>query len=83
MMTLARQLLVLLPCLVLSTYLFERLWGFGKGLNGCWFSFPAADLSGFLIALVFLRIDFKAKHKLLRERQEQALCGAATEKETV
>ena len=83
MMTLARQLLVLLPCLVLSTYLFERFWGFGKGLNGCWFSFPAADLSGFLIALVFLRIDFKAKHKLLRERQEQALRGAATEKETV
>lgn len=69
MMTLVRQLLVLLPCLVVSTYLFEKIWP-GQGLNGCWFSFPAADFVGFVVAVVFLSKDFKLKHKLIAEREE-------------
>ncbi|MBP5622433.1 MAG: hypothetical protein J6X44_10500, partial [Thermoguttaceae bacterium] len=69
MMTLVRQLFFLLPCLIASTWLFERYWGYGKGLNGCWFSFPAADLVGFLVAVIFLRVDFKRLRSLMKERE--------------
>ena len=76
MMTLARQLFFLLPCLIVSTWLFERYWGYGKGLNGCWFSFPAADFVGFVVAVVFLRVDFKRLKARMKEREEKLRAAA-------
>lgn len=85
MMTLIRQLLFLLPCLMTTTYLFERYWGEGRGLNGCWISFPASDLVGFLIAIAFLRIDFNKKKKQIEEmkaRKEQEKTSDAANEPT-
>lgn len=79
MMTLVRQLFFLLPCLIIATYLCERYWGPGKGLNGCWFSFPASDIVGFIVAVVFLQIDFKHKKKLIRETKEAREVKVANE----
>ncbi|MBQ9874515.1 MAG: MATE family efflux transporter [Thermoguttaceae bacterium] len=69
MMTLVRQLICLLPCLFVSTYLLERFAGPGRGLDGCWYSFPVADFAGFVVAVVFLRIDFARNKRLVRERE--------------
>ncbi|MBR4752590.1 MAG: MATE family efflux transporter [Thermoguttaceae bacterium] len=76
MMTLVRQLFFLLPCLIVSTWLFERFLGYGKGLNGCWFSFPAADFVGFVVAVVFLRADFKRLKARMKEREEKLRAAA-------
>ena len=79
MMTLVRQLFCLLPCLVLLTYLFERYWGFGKGLNGCWVAFPIADFVGFVVAVAFLRADFKRLNRLIKERKEKQSAHLSSE----
>ena len=63
MMTLLRQLIFLLPLLTIMTALFERFWGAGKGLNGCWFAFPIADALACLVSVVFLALDFAAKKR--------------------
>ena len=65
MMTLLRQLIFLLPTLVLSTWLIEKY--FGKGLDGFWFSFPIADTLACVVSIVFLTIDFKRKRRLIAE----------------
>ena len=52
-MSLSRQLLFLLPMLLL----FSSLWG----LDGVWFSLPASDFVAFLVALVIMQ-RFKAQH---------------------
>ena len=46
-MSLSRQLLFLLPMLLL----FASLWG----LDGVWFSLPASDLAAFLVAVVIMQ----------------------------
>ena len=65
-MSLSRQLLFLLPCLLI----FPRLWG----INGVWFSMPAADLISSIVAAVLLTQHFRQfKRKELEEenvRQE-------------
>lgn len=71
MMTLVRQLLFLLPCLFISTYLLERVLGPGNGLAGCWYSFPASDLVGCVVAAVFLKIDFRRKRRQIAKMQEE------------
>ena len=52
-MSLSRQLLFLLPMLLL----FSSLWG----LDGVWFSLPASDLVAFLVAVVIME-RFKRQH---------------------
>ena len=51
-MSLSRQLLFLLPMLLL----FSSLWG----LDGVWFSLPASDFAAFLVAVVIMQ-RFKAR----------------------
>ncbi len=69
--TLVRQLLFLLPCLFLATYLCERYWGTGKGLLGCWYSMPASDLVGFAVAALCLQGDFKRKQKIVADEERK------------
>lgn len=52
-MSLSRQLLFLLPMLLL----FSSLWG----LDGVWFSLPASDFVAFLVAVVIMQ-RFKRQH---------------------
>ena len=52
-MSLSRQLLFLLPMMLL----FSSLWG----LDGVWFSLPASDLVAFLVAVVIME-RFKARN---------------------
>lgn len=59
-MSLSRQLLFLLPCLLI----FPRFWG----INGIWYSMPAADLISSLVAAVMLTYQFR-RFKL-KEQEE-------------
>ncbi len=79
MMTLLRQLIILLPTLVISTYVAQAIWG--KGLLGCWFSFPFADAVAALVSVYFLADDVKKKHRQIQEMrraQEQESANAPT-----
>ena len=50
-MSLSRQLLFLLPCLLI----FPHLWG----IDGVWFSMPAADLISSIVAAILLVHHFR------------------------
>jgi Na+-driven multidrug efflux pump len=52
-MSLSRQLLFLLPMLLL----FSSLWG----LDGVWASLPASDFAAFLVAVIIMQ-RFKLQH---------------------
>lgn len=65
MMTLLRQLIFLLPLLLTLTWFIERHWG--KGLNGCWYAFPIADMLACAVSLYFLLKDFAKKRRQIME----------------
>ncbi|MBQ9371013.1 MAG: MATE family efflux transporter [Thermoguttaceae bacterium] len=65
MMTLLRQLIFLLPLLVFLTWFIERHWG--KGLNGCWYAFPIADVLACAVSCYFLFKDFAEKRRQITE----------------
>ena len=58
-MSLSRQLLFLLPMMLL----FAALWG----LDGVWASLPASDLASFLVAVVIMQ-RFKLSHHELKQQ---------------
>lgn len=60
-MSLSRQLLFLLPCLLI----FPRIWG----IDGVWYSMPASDLISSIVAAILLVQHFRQfKHK---EQEEE------------
>ncbi len=59
-MSLSRQLLFLLPCLLIFPY----FWG----INGIWYSMPAADLISSIVAAVMLIYQFRQFK--IKEREE-------------
>ena len=60
-MSLSRQLIFLLPCLII----YPRLWG----VDGVWYSLPTADLISSVVAAVLLINQFK---KFKKQRQPES-----------
>lgn len=60
-MSLSRQLIFLLPCLII----YPRLWG----VDGVWYSLPTADLISSVVAAVLLINQFK---KFRKQRQPES-----------
>lgn len=75
MMTLLRQLIILLPTLLLATWLVEKY--FGKGLNGFWFSFPISDSVAWIVSVIFLALDFRLKRRQIAEMKQNGKLPAA------
>ncbi len=68
MLALLRQMILLLPCLFLLPFLFERLStsiGNLYGLDGIWGAYPLSDFLSFFIALLFLIQEYKAKRRAI------------------
>jgi Na+-driven multidrug efflux pump len=55
-MSLSRQVIILLPCLLILPQFF--------GVNGIWYSLPTADLLASVLA-AYLLIDQYRKHKII------------------
>lgn len=70
MLTLLRQLIFLLPSLILLPWLFHRFGVFG-GLDGVWGAFPAADFLAFCVAFVFLIREYRMKKRAVNRQREK------------
>jgi len=69
MLTLFRQMIFLLPAMVLFPYLFQRFTEI-NGLSGVWTSFAAADFLAFIVTLVCLAREYRMKRRAIaRQRQ--------------
>ncbi|MBO7247719.1 MAG: MATE family efflux transporter, partial [Bacteroidaceae bacterium] len=55
-MSLSRQLIILIPCLIILPNYF--------GINGVWYSMPVADGLSVILALTFLLMEMKNLKKL-------------------
>ena len=55
-MSLSRQLIILIPCLIIMPKYF--------GINGVWYSMPVADGLSVILALSFLLLEMKKKKKM-------------------
>lgn len=74
-MSLSRQLLFLLPCLLI----FPRYWG----INGIWYSMPAADLTSSIVAAILLFVQFKQFKRIGKNEQNGTSGVQITSKENV
>lgn len=70
MLTLLRQMIFLLPALVLLPWLFCRFALF-DGLDGVFFSFSAADFLAFGVAFVFLWREYRIKRRAVCKATER------------
>lgn len=60
--TLSRQVFVLIPCLLILPLFF--------GLDGLWYSFPIADIIGFVITMSWLRYEMRTPEMLYNRHKE-------------
>ncbi len=73
-LTVLRQVVLLIPALLFLPRLLEHMpsfWGIDlNGLDGVWLAVPISDFGGFLLAVWFLRREFR---RLYCKREENAL----------
>ena len=59
LLTLVRQVFLLVPLLLFLPYIFEKVPGSLTGLDGVWYSNPISDFGAIILAILFLVIEFK------------------------
>lgn len=74
MLTLVRQVFLLIPMLFILPYVFENMQE-ATGLDGIWYSFPASDLGGIILVVYFLVIEFRLLAQRKSESQREGYCG--------
>lgn len=62
-MSLTRQIIILIPCIIVMSKLF--------GVKGVWFAGPTADLLSTIITFIFIKIELKHLRELEEKREKE------------